>query len=59
MFLPTTLTSLPPGVMLFNCSIAPKDGATNMKKTSRKGTPKRERPNRSVVKRENILSYLF
>ncbi len=50
MFLPTTLTSLPPGVMLLNCSTAPRDSATNIEKTSQKGTLEQERPNRSVVK---------
>ncbi len=29
---PTTLASLPPGVMLLNCSTAPRDSATNTKK---------------------------
>ncbi len=50
MLLPTTLASLSPGVMLLNCSTAPRDSATNTKKTSWKGAPKWERSNRSVVK---------
>ncbi len=49
-FLPSTLVSLPPGVMLLNCSIAPRDSATDNEKISRKGTTKGEQPNRSVVK---------
>ncbi len=47
--LPTTLTSLPPGVMLLNRSTVPRDSATDIEKTSRKGSAERERPNRSVV----------
>ncbi len=31
---PTTLASLPPGVMSLNRSIAPGDSATNIKRTS-------------------------
>ncbi len=50
-FLPTTHASLPPGVMLLNRSNAPRDNATNIKKTSQKGMPERERPNRSIVTR--------
>ncbi len=49
-FLPTTLFSLPSGVMLLNRSTTPRDSATDIEKTSRKGAPERERPNRSVVK---------
>ncbi len=49
-FLPTTLASLPPGVMLLNRSTTPRDSTTNIKKTSQKDTPERERPNISVVK---------
>ncbi len=56
-FLPTTLTSLPPGVMLLNHSIAPRDSATDIEKTSQKGAPEREQPNRSVV--VNRLYLLF
>ncbi len=55
-FLPTTLTSFPPGVMLLNCSIAPRDGTTDIKKIFRKSAPERERPSRSVVLK---ISYLF
>ncbi len=51
-FLPTTLTSLPPGVMLLSRSTAPRDSATYIKKTSRKGALEQERLNRSVVKTE-------
>ncbi len=49
-FLPTTFASLPPGVMLLNRRTTPRDSATEIEKISRKGTPERERPNRSVVK---------
>ncbi len=49
-FLPTTLASLPPGVMLLNCSTAPRDNTIHIEKTSQKGAPEREQPNRSVVK---------
>ncbi len=49
-FLPTTLASLPSGVMLLNRSTAPRGSATDIKKTSQKGTPEREQPNRSIVK---------
>ncbi len=49
-FLPTTLASLLPGLMLLNCSAAPRDSATDIEKTSPKGAPERERPNRSLVK---------
>ncbi len=49
-FLPTTLASLPPRVMLLNHSTAPGDSATEIEKTSQKGVPERERPNRRVVK---------
>ncbi len=35
--LPTTLASLPPGVMLLNRSIALRDSATDIEKTSQKG----------------------
>ncbi len=48
-FLPTMLPSLPPGVMLLSRSIAPRDSATNIEKTSRKGAPEQERLNRNVV----------
>ncbi len=51
LFLPITLASLPPGVMFLNCSTALRDGATDIKKTYRKGTLEREWPNRSVVKK--------
>ncbi len=54
-FLPTTLTSFPPGVMLLNHSTTPRDSATDIEKTSRKSAPEREQPNKSVVKR----LYLF
>ncbi len=50
MFLPTTLTSLPPGVILLNHTTALTDSATDIEKTSRKDAPERERPHRSVVK---------
>ncbi len=53
-FLPTKLASLPPGVMLLNHSTATRDSATNIEKTTQKGTPEREKPNRSVVKIEVI-----
>ncbi len=36
-FLPTIFTSLPPEVMLLNRSTAPRDSATDIEKTSRKG----------------------
>ncbi len=49
-FLPTTRTSLPFGVMLLNRSTAPRDSATDIKKTSQKNAPEREQPNRRVVK---------
>ncbi len=50
-FLPTTLASLPPRVMLPNRSAAPRDSATDVQKNSRKGiAPEWEWPNRSVVK---------
>ncbi len=48
-FLPTTFTSLPPRVMLLNRSAALRDGTTDIENIYRKGTPERERPNRSVV----------
>ncbi len=38
-FLPTTLASLPPGVMLLSCSTVPRDSTTNIEKTSQKGAP--------------------
>ncbi len=50
-FLPSTLPSLPRGVMLLNCSTAPRDSATDIVKISRKGAPEGEQPDRSVVKR--------
>ncbi len=50
MFLPSTLASLPPGVMLLSCSTVPRDSATDIEKTSPEGVPERERSNRSVVK---------
>ncbi len=50
MFLPSTLASLPPGVMLLNCSVAPRDSATDIEKISQKGAPEGEQPNRSVIK---------
>ncbi len=55
-FLPLfTLASLSPGVMLLNHSTAPRDCATDIEKTYRKGVPERKRPNRSVVKnREHV-----
>ncbi len=49
-FLPTTLPSLPPGIMLLNCSTVPRDSATDIKKSSQKGALEREWSNRSVVK---------
>ncbi len=49
-FLPTTLASLPLRVMWLNYSTTLRDSATNIEKLSRKGTPERGRPNRSVVK---------
>ncbi len=59
-FLPTTLASLPPGVMLLNRSTTQRDSATDIEKTSQKGAPEWERPNRrSAVKpkitRQNVL----
>ncbi len=56
-FLPITLASLPPRVMLLNHSTTPRDSATNIEKASQKGAPERERPNRSVVKIEVIWNY--
>ncbi len=53
-FLPTTLASLPPGVMLLDRSTALRDSATDIGKTSQKGTSEREQPNRSVVKMTNL-----
>ncbi len=47
---PTTLASLPPGVMLLNRSTTMRDSATDIENTTRKGAPEREHPNRSVVK---------
>ncbi len=54
-FLPTTLASHPPGVMLLNHSTAPRDNATDIEKTSQKGTLERAEPNRSVVKKVGQL----
>ncbi len=54
-FLPTTLASLPSGVMLLNS--APRDSATDIEKTSWNGAPKRERPNRSIVKIGQFRAY--
>ncbi len=51
-FLPTTLPSLPRGVMLLNPGTTRRNSATDIGKTSRKGAPERERPNRSVVKKK-------
>ncbi len=48
-FLPTTLISLPPGVMLLNRSPTTRDSATDIEKTSRKGALEWERPNGCVV----------
>ncbi len=53
-FLPTTLASLLPGVILLNRSTAPRDTATDIEKTSEKGVPERERPNRSIVKTHHV-----
>ncbi len=50
-FLPTTLASLPPGVMLLNRSTTPRVSATDIENTSRKGAPEWEWPNRSVKKK--------
>ncbi len=50
MFLPSTLASLPPGVMLLNCSTTPKDSATDIEKICQKGASEGEQPNRSIVK---------
>ncbi len=58
-FLPTILTSLPPGVMLLNRSTSPRDSATNIEKISRKGTLERERPNRSILIMEKFLFSSF
>ncbi len=41
-FLPTTLASPPPGVMLLNRSTTPRDSTINIEKTSQKGAPERE-----------------
>ncbi len=49
--LPTNLATLSHGVMLLNCTEL-RDSTTNIEKTSRKGTPEREQPNRSVVKKK-------
>ncbi len=49
-FVPTTLASLPPGVMLLNRSTALTDSATDIEKMPKKSAPERERCNRSVVK---------
>ncbi len=49
-FLLTALTSLLPGVMLLSSSTISRDSATDIVKTSQKGAPERERPNRSIVK---------
>ncbi len=54
-FLPTTLASLPPGVMLLNRYTAPRDSATNIEKTAQKGAREREQPNRSVVKKIYVM----
>ncbi len=53
-FLPTILASLPPGVMLLNRSTAARDSTTNIEKTSQKGAPERERPNKSEVKMQQL-----
>ncbi len=53
---PTTLVSLPPGIMLLNHSTTPRDSATNIEKISRKGAPEWERPNRSVIKKKKAAS---
>ncbi len=37
-FLPTSLDSLPPAVMLLDCSSAARDSATDIEKTSQKST---------------------
>ncbi len=58
-FLPTTLNSLHPEVMLLSRSTAPRDSATAIEKTSQKGTLQRERPNRSVVKKKERNIYLI
>ncbi len=49
------LVSLPPRVMLHNCSIAPRDSATDIEKNPEK-VPEREQPKRSVVKGPNLNS---
>ncbi len=41
-FLPVTLASLPPGVMLLNRSTAPRDSTTDIEKTFQKDTPEQE-----------------
>ncbi len=51
MFLPTTVASLPPGVMLLNHSTSLRDSTTNIEKTSQKSAQERERP--SVVVKIN------
>ncbi len=51
-FLPTNLTSFSPRVMLLNRSNTPRDSATDIERTFRKGAPERERPNRSLVKEQ-------
>ncbi len=53
-FLPTTLASLSPGVIMLNCTTTPRDSATDIEKKSRKGAPEREQPNRSVLKRKLV-----
>ncbi len=49
-FLPTTLASLPSGVMLLKRSTTLRDSANDIEKTSQKEAPEQERPNRSTVK---------
>ncbi len=57
-FLPTTLASLPPGVMLLNRSTTPRNSATNIEKISQKSAPERQRPNRSIVKTDFRVEFV-
>ncbi len=49
-FLPTTLTSLHPRVMLLSHSTTLSDSATGIKKTSQKEVLEREQPHKNIVK---------
>ncbi len=58
-FLPTTLASLPPGVMLLNRSTTLRDSTTDIEETYRKGASEQKLPNRSVVKKKLILIFPY